>query len=190
MLVEELVDNGMATVKEGMLSIGVDDFYALEPGARAWLTPGNAVEGEVHVRIDGALGKEDAIWHAEVEVDGQTFTEASMAWPYIRIGEDLNMLGRDQASATALVLDVQQNPSMSNQYRVLEAIQKLECVVMSDSLRTIKAFHVTQFSVNAVEEEAGIRLGLASGSAEKPWQSPEMEAQMARKNRRRPDLPK
>lgn len=185
MLVEELVDNGMATVKEGMLSIGFDDFYAMEPGARAWLIPGNAVEGEVHVRIDGALGKEDAIWHAEVEVDGQTFTEASMAWPYIRIGEDLNMLGRDQASATALVLDVQQNPSMSNQYKVLEALQKLECVVMSDSLRTIKAFHVTQFSVNAVEEEAGIRLGLVPGSVEEPWQSPEMEAQMARKNRRR-----
>ena len=185
MLVEELVDNGMATLKEEMLSIGLDDFYALEPGARAWLVPGNLIGGEVHIRIDGALGKEDAIWHAELEVDGQTFTEASMAWPYIRIGEDLNMMGRDQASATALVLDVRQNPSMSNQYKTLEALQKMECVVMSDSLRTIKAFHVTRFSVNAVEEEGGIRLGLVSGSTDKPWQGPEMEAQMARKNRRR-----
>ena len=93
MLVEELVDNGIATLMDGMLSIGIDDFYALEPGARAWLAPGNAIEGEVHVRIDGALGKEDAIWHAEVEVDGQTFTAASMVWPYIRMGEDLNMMG-------------------------------------------------------------------------------------------------
>ena len=185
MLLEELVDNGMATLKDGKLSIGLDDFYALEPGARAWLMPGNAIEGEVHVRIDGALGKEDALWHAEVEVDGQTFTEASMAWPYIRIGQDLKMLGRDQASATALVLDVQQNPSMSNQYRALEALQKLECVVMSDSLRTVKAYHVARLAVNAVEEEGGIRLGLVVGAADEPWQSSEMEVQMARKNRRR-----
>ena len=185
MLVEELVDNGMATLEEGKLSMALDDFYALELGARAWLFPGNVMEGEVHVRIDGALGKEDAHWNAEIVVDDQTFTEASMDWPYIQIGGDLCMMGRDLARATALVLDVKQNPSMSNQYRALEALQKLECVVMSDSLKTIQAYHVTQFSVSAVEEEGGIRLGLAPGWVEEPWQSPEMETQMARKNRRR-----
>ena len=37
MLVEELVDNGMATLKEGMLSIGLNDFYALSL-ERDWLS--------------------------------------------------------------------------------------------------------------------------------------------------------
>ena len=33
MLVEELVDNGMASIKGEELSIGLDDFHSLEVGA-------------------------------------------------------------------------------------------------------------------------------------------------------------
>lgn len=185
MLVEELVDNGMATLQGSMLSIGFDDFYALETGAQAWLVPGDLIQGNIHVRIDGALGKDDARWVPEVHVQGETFTEASIVWPFVRVNGAFRMMGREQACAIALVLNVQEHPSLSNQYKALEALQKLDCVVMSDSLRAIKAHHVAQLSFSAVEEEDGIRLGLVSDSTGESWKGQELEAQMARKNRRR-----
>ena len=152
MLVEELVDNGMATLKEEMLSIGLDDFYALEAGARAWLVAEEVVQGEIHIRVDGALGREDALWEFDLLAEGQVFTQASINSPFVEVGGASRMLDRDQARATALVFDAQENPSMSNQYKVLEALQGLDCVVMSGSLKAMKAHHVTQLSVEAVEE--------------------------------------
>ena len=143
------------------------------------------VKGEIHVRIDGALGREDAAWGLELQLEGQTYTEASINWPFVQVGGASRMLDRDQARATALVFDAQEDPTMSNQYKVLEALQGMDCVVMSDSLKAMKAHHVTQLSVEAVEEEEGIRLGLVADPFNKPWQAPEMEAQMAQKNRRR-----
>jgi len=186
MLVQELVDNGMGHwTSEGLLGMDFEDFHGLEPGAKAWLLSERMLEGEVHVRIVGALGKEDATWHCELQMNRETFTETSISWPYVQMDGASRMLGHEQALAVALVMDAKGNPAMSNQYKVLEALQRLNCVEMSESLRDMEIHHVSHLAVEAVPEGDGIRLGLVSSDDGEPWQSRVMEDQLAKKNRRR-----